>query len=61
MGLGQYNFLFQQLSIAVIDQTTLNFHENAHEYPSLPLQHPPKPIESLRRCRQHISPKSQNM
>jgi len=34
MGLGQSNFQFQ-LSIAVIGQTTLNFHESTHEYPSL--------------------------
>jgi hypothetical protein len=45
MGLGQSNFLFQ-LSVAVIGQTTLSFHENAHKYSSLPLQHPPKPIKS---------------
>ena len=60
MGLGQSSFLFQ-LSIAVIGQTTLNFNEKVHEYPSLPLQHPPKPIQLPQRCRQHISPKSQNV
>jgi len=40
MGLGQSSFLFK-LSIAMIGQTTLSFHENTHKYQSLLLQHYP--------------------